>query len=477
VAIISCLFSILNDDKDESLKNIKWRNMSNKFLNKITFFLLFSIVILTAAQNSSAAVWTVTKTADTNDSVCNADCSLREAVKIAQDNDEINFQPNLTELTIKLLSPISITKSITINGNGLKISGSDKVKIFSITGSASVKIADLDLGNAYVDSTPAPLTGAGGAIYINNASLELEDCYVHNSGAYSVGGGIAVIGGVLSIKNSRIAANKAATAGGGIYAHYSQVSISNSKFNLNHTSGNNSAGGALFLTDSSLEMTDSSVYKNSSPTGFGGGLFISGNMNEAVCTIRDSAVHNNSAKNGGGIYNNGKMNLINSTLSGNHAGISGGGLTSHNYTAFLRNVTVTMNSAAVGAGGIDSIDGEVNFGNTIVAGNNSGNLYSTNMTGVFTSAGYNLIGPSVNATVLGTQTGNQINVVDPILNPLNYNGSATLNHLPKPGSPVIDAGSNLLAVDESGNPLLFDQRGLNRISGGAVDIGAVEVPN
>ena len=42
-----------------------------------------------------------------------------------------------------------------------------------------------------------------------------------------------------------------------------------------------------------------------------------------------------------------------------------------------------------------------------------------------------------------------------------------------PGSPAIDAGSNALAIDAIGNPLT-DQRGLARIVGTAVDIGAFE---
>ena len=43
-----------------------------------------------------------------------------------------------------------------------------------------------------------------------------------------------------------------------------------------------------------------------------------------------------------------------------------------------------------------------------------------------------------------------------------------------PGSPAIDAGSNALDVDPSGNPLTTDQRGLPRVVNGNVDIGAFE---
>ena len=45
-----------------------------------------------------------------------------------------------------------------------------------------------------------------------------------------------------------------------------------------------------------------------------------------------------------------------------------------------------------------------------------------------------------------------------------------------PGSPAINAGSNALAVDANGNPLITDQRGIAfpRIVNGTVDIGAYE---
>lgn len=438
------------------------------------------LLLAAAAQQTFAATtWTVTKTADTNDNVCNADCSLREAVAAAQDNDQIKFQSNLAGTTITLAGTIIIGKSITINGNyKLAISGGDKVRIFGVGNHATVTMKNLDLGNAYIDEQPSPWIGIGGAIYINNASLELDNCYIHNSRAYSSGAGVGVIDGVLVVNNSLIAANKALYGGGGIYAHSSRIKISNTKFNLNTAPGVGSPGlgGALVMMGGTLDISDSSIYKSSSGSK-GGAIYLYG-FTDSIFTIRDSAIHNNSSQTGGGIYNReGKLNLINSTLSNNHATAGNGGALSNYSDAFLRNVTVTANTAAADAGGIDAVAGEVNFGNTIIAGNTSGGNFTPNITGALTSAGHNVIGPYLNAFILGDQTGNQFNVIDPMLNPLTYNGSATLNHLPKAGSPVIDAGSSALAVDESGNPLLTDQRGFIRIFGGAVDIGAVEVSN
>lgn len=448
--------------------------MNNKFLNKLNLFFLFSILLLAGAtaQQSFAATWTVTKVADTNDNVCNFDCSLREAVAVAQDGDQIKFSPALAGGTITLsIGGIYIyNKDITIIGiDDLRISGGNKFRPFTVGSKANVTMKNLDIGYGYKDYTPEPWTGVGGAIGVFSASLVLEDCYIHNSKAVSAGGAIWAIDSLISIEGGLIAANQAANGGGGIAATYSQLSISNTRFNLNYTPN---GGGAINLADSTLKMTGASIYRSSAQTG--GAMRLVGD--KGLYIIKDSGIYKNNAKSAGGIYNSGTLKIFNTTLSNNNANAgNGGALVNHNL-AILRNVTVSANTATVDAGGIDAVAGDVNLGNTIVAGNTSGNQFSPNLKGLFTSAGHNLFGTSFVATITGTQTGNQFNA-DPMLNPLDYNGSATLNHLPQAGSPVIDAGSDSLAVDELLFPLQTDQRGFIRISGDAVDIGAVEVSN
>jgi uncharacterized protein (DUF2141 family) len=65
---------------------------------------------------------------------------------------------------------------------------------------------------------------------------------------------------------------------------------------------------------------------------------------------------------------------------------------------------------------------------------------------------------------------------DPNLGPLQDNGGPTETHALLPGSKVINAGDNALAVDLLGSPLATDQRGAGfpRIIGGTVDMGAYE---
>ena len=55
--------------------------------------------------------------------------------------------------------------------------------------------------------------------------------------------------------------------------------------------------------------------------------------------------------------------------------------------------------------------------------------------------------------------GNLLNVSDPGLGLLGWNGGPTETIALLADSPAIDAGSNALALDQNGNPLTTDQRG------------------
>lgn len=86
------------------------------------YFFTITVLFFLFALTANAATFTVTKTADTNDLVCNSDCSLREAIVAAHANgtgaDTIEF--NIAGggvKTINLTQPLpTISTSLTING-------------------------------------------------------------------------------------------------------------------------------------------------------------------------------------------------------------------------------------------------------------------------------------------------------------------------------------------------------------------------
>jgi hypothetical protein len=179
----------------------------------------------------------------------------------------------------------------------------------------------------------------------------------------------------------------------------------------------------------------------------------------------NSTISGNSAgTSGGGIGGGGNadLSIVNSTVSGNSAGTSGGGIY-NNLSLYVTLSTITGNSAPSG-GGIYNV-GSVEVSNTILnAGMSGENIF--NEGGTVTSLGYNLSSDDGGGYLTGP--GDQINT-DPLLGPLQDNGGPTLTHGLLPGSPAIDAG------DPNFTPPPFnDQRGCPRVINGRVDIGSFE---
>jgi CSLREA domain-containing protein len=74
-----CQFSAnSNAVVDEAAKTVceKWRII----MKNLQAFIIGLLTILFISGAANAATWTVTKFTDSNDNVCDADCSLREAV-------------------------------------------------------------------------------------------------------------------------------------------------------------------------------------------------------------------------------------------------------------------------------------------------------------------------------------------------------------------------------------------------------------
>lgn len=66
-----------------------------------------------ASNAAGSGTWTVTSTADTNDHVCDTDCTLREALEAAQPDDTITFSTLfLNPQTIGIGSTLTIDKKL-----------------------------------------------------------------------------------------------------------------------------------------------------------------------------------------------------------------------------------------------------------------------------------------------------------------------------------------------------------------------------
>ncbi len=301
----------------------------------------------------------------------------------------------------------------------------------------------IDIQNAYdiaIGGAATPsLGGAGGNLISGNDGDGIDF-----SGSTSVGNLVqgnyigTDITGTLNVGNSGagILIGKGAT-----------VAVAGDLISFNGASGINN--------DGMLTLTNDTISQNTA--GNGGGLY---NSVDGTATVTDSTFNNNRADYGAGLYNYATLNVSNSTIADNTANFDGGGIQTWGNLTLVSDTIVGNTNAGVSArGGTDTLE------NTLLSDNGAlGNLYSPNGT-QFISNGYNL--SDDNGAGFLTAPTDQINT-NPRLGPLQNNGGSTLTFAPLPGSPAIGVGAPSQAN-------VVAQNGVMRLTG-LVDIGAYQTP-
>ena len=198
--------------------------------------------------------------------------------------------------------------------------------------------------------------GVGGIWNQGQMSID-HSAIVTNTSSYQ-GGGInnQGPGTVLTITNSIIRGNStsnSANEGGGIFS-LADLRIFNSDISNNRAAGR---GGGLAAQAGNVLIQDSTVQGNKAQT-TGGGIDIRCFGNScASLTLIDSTVSGNTAQtDGGGLMtdDHSDVQLRFSTVSGNQAntGAGGGIMNAGNGSLILKHVTVNNNSAMLDGGGI-----------------------------------------------------------------------------------------------------------------------------
>jgi hypothetical protein len=227
--------------------------------------------------------------------------------------------------------------------------------------------------------------GAGGAIH-NRGTLRLIDVTVRDSQTTGItpGGGIHNRG-TLTLTRVKITGNRG-YSGGGISSEGS-LDISDSTISDNSTYGATGSGGGI-NNSGLMTLRDTLLSANSSNVG--GGLRNGGSQTSRLVNV---TLSDNTATFtlGGGVSNQGILDMINSTVSGNRAQTSGGGIENNNLLA-LRNATLVNNSATTGQGGGIYNRSAFDIENTLLAGNfAAGAENNCHLTaGGVTSYGHNL---------------------------------------------------------------------------------------
>lgn len=336
------------------------------------------------------------------------------------------------------------------------------------------KTGTVEIEKSRVADNTAGLNGGG----IDNAGgLLVSETLVTRNGA-GWGGGILSWGGTLILDRATITENKA-DAGGGLYVHGGGATIDESLIDGNEATN----GGGLFLTEIDgstaanwVAITSSTISGNQT-TQAGGGIL----ANRAYVTVSKTEIAGNQATAvylwktaSGGSY-------MTATQSSVHDNTGGGFYNGEQSTLTLFNTTVSQNGEWGVWAGLDSVYTGLGF--STVRGNADGQMQRTggrlslesSAVGRGSTAKANCVTNAGLPALEGdgswsddNSCGSSVSVsADLDLGPLALNGGATPNHLPQPGSILIDA-------TDCGT-VTIDQRGAARPQGAACDAGAVEV--
>ncbi len=422
---------------------------------------------------------------DTDPATSGDQCSLRAAIQRANalaGDDEITFnipstQPNCDPSVNRCT--INLTKALPDLSTNIRIisPGIDKItvrrnsiggdfRIFRVTSASEVTFSGLRVENG----RPAGIS-AGGAIANDGAGLVnvIDSIFTDNVGGTIVASGGALANnsnGTLNVINCLLADNHATSMGGAI---------------------TNGGSGTLNVIGSVIHHNDVTAPGAANSNASGGGI---SNANDGTINISNSVISENIIKGGdsgtsilrgGGVMNagTGTINVTGSVIHNNFLFGQGGGISNTSGVLNVRNSTIMQNR---GNGG--GVFGQGNFKSSIVAKNNLAAFAGSDVSGSFTSEGYNLIGVADGSTGFVASTdlkGTAAAALDPKFDPNSAEISVPGWTLPVPGallcgSPAIDKGSSdglLTDLRGAGFPRVVDDPDESNAGDGA-DIGAFE---
>ena len=461
----------------------------NKGLLRLALAFLLAVA---SAGRAAAATFTVTSLANAGPG------SLRQAVRKANASpgaDEVAFAPGLTGTITLTAGEILITDHLVVHGPGagvLTISGNRQSRIFHVEKSGVAAPIDVTLsGLTLTRGFSASGSVAGGAVFAESENLTILDSVISDSTSGAAtedpppngcGGNVGFFGtngGTLRIVNSTLTRGTVDgidfLLGGNLCVFKGRLILERSTL----SGGTARQGGGLFIDslteDSTIVL---STISGNQASDSGGGIF-SASLG-ATLTIDSSTISGNTGGlpspiytgfGGGMEIDQGNLQIINSTISGNAANGGGGGIFfsgGGTSSLFLRLTTVASNTAGKDGGGILVANpaAKVRLVHSIVAHGAPQDLAALGSFAATMKANYSLIEDPGDTLLVGDH--NRVRV-DPLLGPLASNGGPTLTHGLLPGSPAIDAGNPAFP-----SPPPTDQRGFARIVGPAIDLGSVE---
>ncbi|MBI3772428.1 MAG: hypothetical protein HY272_06995 [Gammaproteobacteria bacterium] len=440
-----------------------------------------------------AEVYTVSTVGELKEAVIKANASpVADVIKMAEASFVLG---DVDGIGSDVYSAFPIEGELTIEGQGmnktlLQRNGAAKnqFRFFHVGASAKLTLRNLNLSGGSLD------------YYMDSNIVDKQ-----------IGGGAVENEGELVVESVKFFSNSAATGGAIANSPNAKLTVSDSIFWANHTTRNwDSDGGAIFNNAGTASIKRSTFQKNfTSPTKDDSGNVVGATQSDGgaiensigYMEVIDSTFISNTSYCGGAIENaKGKLLVVNSTFNDNHGllhagaiygseprlngdeSLYGGGLID------IQNSTMSGNHAGIeGGGGVYADAGIVTLKNNLIAGNDSTakgpdcgfndtdlrspDMYkqSNNYPSMILVAGNNLIGDLTECKVESLKGTSSL-----IITGANIAGLETLADSGVPGNAHFPLKSTSLAINQGQDcKLTQDQLGNGRV-GAACDLGAIE---
>lgn len=266
-----------------------------KIRSTVLAALAATCTLVLASTPAAATVYFPNTTDPFSDGICDAACSLREAVELANDSagpDVIVLRPGTYRLgyvetpgageDFNVSGDLDIRDDLSIIGDSAESTIVVGVldRVFDVHPGVSLEIADITVRGGSVQGNGGGIRNAGtlslirtvvsgntatggdgGGIYSNGqgSSLKVARSTVSGNTASSAGGGIAA-GVLIAVNDSTISGNSAGTRGGGIYTYdRSEGTVENVTITANQAA---TEGGGIFVIATPFLALNSPEFRN-----------------------------------------------------------------------------------------------------------------------------------------------------------------------------------------------------------------------
>ena len=333
------------------------------------------IVVPALPAAAAPATYTVTKTADTADGTCDADCSLREAITAANANpgqDTIVLPAGDYVLSIvstaedgNVDGDLDVADDLVIQGAGDDVTTIDADgnfdgladgdhRVFEVLDQVSLGLVGVTVtgGDAYNDGN----TG-GGILVGESGALTLSDVTVTANRSTGSGGGIYLgdSGSVLVAEDSAIDGNQTNNNGGGLDVEYATVTLR--RVSLDGNTAGNDGGGLYHEESSTIRGWDVTFDDNEADSG--GGAYLDSYGPAFQC--HDCSFSRNTVSgDGGGLYADEQSvvelwdtDIVRNTSTGGSP--DGVGLYAYYANVVVHDSLISTNTATSGTGTLKGI--------------------------------------------------------------------------------------------------------------------------